>query len=486
MTTEIQYIIVIVVYLLGILIYGIYQGSKVKTQTDYSIAGRSLPGWVAALSERSAGESSWALLGLPGYAYAVGLSSIWTAIGCVLGIVVAWWLLAWRIRNEAEKYNAETYTDFLAKRFGKHASLLKAIASAVIVFFFFFYVGAQFLGGGKTFHTLFNINPYVGTIIIAAIIVPYAVYGGFKSVAYADVVQSIIMITILIVAPLVALIKLPAAENVFASSVIEALNKSGISYLNIFGETTNGIWMGTVLAGLSWFFGYLGGQPQLSIRFMAIKNTRNAIIARNVGIAWTIVAYIGALMIGWLGLAYFGPAGLNDAEQVMPSLLVNLFPPIVTAILITGVIAAIMSTADSLLIVSSTELSESIIKPYFVKNKTHLLLISRIITIVLAFFALLAAFFAPTNLIYTLVGYVWAGIGGTFSVVVLCTLFWKKFHSIAAIFTILAGIIFTIVWISTGMEEWVTSRILTFFVATIVAVFTTLIIKLNETNHVEN
>lgn len=486
MTTEIQYIVVIVIYMLGILIYGIYQGSKVKTQTDYSIAGRSLPGWVAALSERSAGESSWALLGLPGYAYAVGLSSVWTAVGCVLGIVVAWWLLAWRIRDEAEKYNAETYTDFLAKRFGKNASLLKAVASAVIVFFFFFYVGAQFLGGGKTFHTLFNINPYVGMILIAAIIVPYAVYGGFKSVAYADVVQSIIMITILIVAPLVALIKLPAADNVFAASVAEALEKSGTSYLSIMGETTNGIWIGTVLGGLSWFFGYLGGQPQLSIRFMAIKNTRNAIIGRNVGIAWTIIAYIGALMIGWLGLAYFGPTGLKDAEQVMPSLLVHLFPPIVTAILITGVIAAIMSTADSLLIVSSTELSESIVKPYIVKNKTHVLLISRLITIILAIFALLAAFFAPTNLIYTLVGYVWAGIGGTFSVVVLCTLFWKKFHSIAAIVTILVGITFTIVWISTGMEEWFTSRILTFFVAGIIAILTTLIIKSNETNNIEN
>ncbi|MCX7863218.1 MAG: sodium/proline symporter [Bacteroidales bacterium] len=486
MSTEWQYLIVISTYLLIILIYGIYQGRKVKTQSDYSIAGRTLPGWVAALSERSAGESSWALLGLPGYAYAVGLSSVWTAVGCVLGIITAWWLIAWRLRNEAEKYNAETYTDYLAKRFGKNGMLLRAVASSVIVFFFFFYVGAQFLGGGKTFHTLFNIDAAWGTIIIAAIIIPYAVYGGFKSVAYADVLQSIIMITILIVAPIVAFIQLPHTTNVFATSVAEALKNAGTGYTNIIGETSNGLWFGTVIGGISWFFGYLGGQPQLSIRFMAIKNTKHAIIGRNVGIAWTIVAYIGALSIGWLGLAYFGPQGLPDSELVMPRLLVHLFPPIIAALLITGIIAAIMSTADSLLIVSATELSESIIKPYFVKNKNNVLWISRIITVLLALCALLAAFFAPTNLIYTLVGYVWAGIGGTFSVVILCTLFWKKFHSISAIITIFIGISFTIVWISTGMEELFTSRILTFLVAGITAILTTIIIKSNETNIIKN
>ena len=477
MTAEVQYIVVISVYLVGILLWGLYQGKKVKTQSDYSIADRKLPGWVAALSERSAGESSWALLGLPGYAYAVGLSSIWTAVGCVLGLVTAWWLLAWRLRNEAEHYQIETYTDYLAKRFKKHSALLRAVASCVIVFFFFFYVGAQFLGGGKTFQTLFGIDSFIGMFIIAAIIIPYAVYGGFKSVVYADVVQSIIMITILIVAPIVAIIRLSYDESVFAYDIVSALQKSGSSYTSILGESAKGLWIGTVVGGLSWFFGYLGGQPQLSIRFMAIKNTKNAVIARNIGITWTILAYIGALMIGWLGIAYFGPNSLNDSEQVMPSLLVHLFPPFVAAILITGVIAAIMSTADSLLIISATELSESIVKPYFFKRYKNQLLISRIITVLLALLALLAVFLAPTDLIYTLVGYVWAGIGGTFSIVILLALFWKQFHAKAAIITIITGIVFTILWISTGMEEYITSRILTFFVAGLTAILSTIVIK---------
>lgn len=477
MSSEFQYIVVIVVYFTAILLFGLYQGRKVKSTSDFSIAGRSLPGWVAALSERSAGESSWALLGLPGYAYAVGLSSIWTAVGCVLGIVVAWWLLAWRLRKEAEKYQAETYTDYLAKRFGKYASALRLIAGIVIVFFFFFYVGAQFLGGGKTFNSLFRIDSSIGMIIIATIIVPYAVYGGFKSVVYADVVQSIIMISILIFTPIVGAYQLLHADHVFAASISEALTKSGDTYVSWFGDAGQGVLWGTFIGGISWFFGYLGGQPQLSIRFMAIKDDKNAKIGRNVGILWTIIAYIGALTIGWLGIAFFGPNGLSDSEQVMPSMLIRLFPPFLTAILTTGIIAAIMSTADSLLILSATELSETLIKPYFLKNKHKTLFVSRMVTVFIALFALIAAFFAPTNLIYTLVGYVWAGIGGTFSVVVLLALFWKRFHALAAIITIIVGISFTIVWISTGMDEVITSRILAFFVAGIIAVLSTFIIK---------
>jgi len=477
MSAEVQYIIVIVIYLAAILLFGLYQGRKVKTQSDYSIAGRSLPGWVAALSERSAGESSWALLGLPGFAYATGLASVWTAVGCVLGIIAAWWILAWRLRDEAEKYQAETYTDYLAKRFGKHASLLRLVAGVVIVFFFFFYVGAQFLGGGKTFNSLFHINPTLGMLLIAAIIVPYAVYGGFKSVVYADVVQSLIMISILIFAPIVGIIQLANTPDTFATSIAEALQKAGPDYTSWFGNAGEGMVWGTFLGGVSWFFGYLGGQPQLSIRFMAIKDDKNAKIGRNIGILWTVIAYVGALSIGWLGLAYYGPQELADSEQVMPSILIQLFPPVITAILITGVIAAIMSTADSLLILSATELSETLIKPYFLKSTKNTLLISRIITVIIAGLALLAAFFAPTNLIYTLVGYVWAGIGGTFSVIILCALFWKRFHAMAAIITILVGISFTIIWISTGMENVLTSRILTFFVAGITALLTTYIIK---------
>ena len=158
-------LIVMLAYMVILIVYGIYQGRKVKTGADYAIAGRKLPGWAAALSERATGESSWALLGLPGAAYATGLTEIWTAIGCVFGILTAWILLAWRLRNEAEKYDVNTFTEYIAKRHGDKGNRLRIVGSFTIVFFFFFYVGAQFLGGGKTLNAMFDIAPWLGMLI---------------------------------------------------------------------------------------------------------------------------------------------------------------------------------------------------------------------------------------------------------------------------------------------------------------------------------
>ena len=199
MDYQTQLIVVMVAYTAVIILYGLYQGRKVKNDADYAIAGRQLPGWVAALSERATGESSWALLGLPGAAYATGLTEIWTAIGCVIGIITAWFAISWRLRDAAEKYNVTTFTEFIAKKHGEMGKYLRIVGSSTIVFFFFFYVGAQFLGGGKTLHTMFQLDERLGMLIIALIIVPYTIYGGFRSVVYTDVIQAIVMIIALVV-----------------------------------------------------------------------------------------------------------------------------------------------------------------------------------------------------------------------------------------------------------------------------------------------
>lgn len=457
MENQILIAFVMILYISLLVSWGIFQGRKVKTGSDYAIAGRKLPGWVAALSERATGESSWALLGLPGAAYAMGLTEVWTAIGCVGGIIVAWALLAWRLRDEAEKYNVSTFTEYLAAKHGESGRLLRIISSLTIVFFFFFYVGAQFLGGGKTLHTLFGISPGTGILITAAVIVPYTVYGGFRSVVYTDVIQGIMMIITLIIGPVVGLFYIMHNPDVFASDISGALLKSGADY-NSFTGAARGFGAGLIITGgFSWFFGYLGGQPQLSLRFMAISDSKQGKRARNIGIAWTVIAYIGALSLGWIGIAIFGPAGLSDPEYVMPAVILKLFPPVVAALLITGAIAAMISTADSLLILSATELSESIIKKRGVAEsedtprkdlKRH-----RITTALIAIIALALSYISPSKLIFTLVSYVWAGIGCTFSVVILFSLFWKRYHGRAAIMTVLAGLFFTIIWISGGFEQ---------------------------------
>lgn len=474
-----QLLIVMLVYISLLILWGIYQGRKVKNAADYAIAGRQLPGWVAALSERATGESSWALLGLPGAAYAMGLTEIWTALGCVAGIVVAWVLLSWRLRDAAEKLNITTYTEFIAGRHRETAQTIKLVSSLAIVFFFFFYVGAQFLGGGKTLFSMFGLNPLIGMVVTAAIIVPYTIYGGFRSVVYTDVVQAIVMITALIVGPIVGLIYLANHPETFASGIQEAIIHSGPTYRSLVGGAS-GFSAGVVIVGgFSWFFGYLGGQPQLSMRFMAISDAKQAKKARNIGVIWTLIAYIGALMIGWIGLAIFGPTGLSDQEYVMPKVMLTIFPPAIASILITGAIAAMISTADSLLILSASEFSENLLKPALKKLKlpegNHLKQ-SRIVTASLAIVALILAWKVEATLIFTLVSYVWAGIGGTFSIVVLLTLGWKKYHGRAVIITIISGLSFTVIWIASGMDEEIPARLLTFFVSLIVAVLATLFI----------
>lgn len=479
MEQQTQLLIVMIVYLVLLILWGLYQGRKVKTDSDYAIAGRKLPGWAAALSERATGESSWALLGLPGFAYASGLTGIWTAVGCVAGIITAWSGIAWRLRDEAEYFQVTTFTEYIAKKHPETGKWIRIVGSSTLVFFFFFYVGAQFLGGGKTLHTMFSIDPKLGMLLTALIIIPYTVYGGFRSVVYTDVVQAVVMITALVVGPIVGICTIAGNPELFAQSIPEALAAAGRGHSSLTG-VASGFAAGAVLVGgFSWFFGYLGGQPQLSMRFMAIRNKREAKRARNIGIVWTVIAYIGALSIGWIGIALFGPHGLEDQEYVMPAVMLEIFPPAIAAVLITGAIAAMVSTADSLLILSSTELSENLIPKSKRPSGTGLskLAVSRIITAALAVIALEVAFISPSKLIYTLVGYVWAGIGGTFSIVILYSLFWKRFHGKAVLVTIITGIVFTIVWISTGLEKIVTAKLMTFIAAGIAGAVSTILMS---------
>jgi sodium/proline symporter len=472
------YIIVIVVYFLVLIIFGLYNGKKVKNNKDYVIAGRKLPGWIAALSERATGESSWCLLGLPGFAYASGLSGIWPALGCVLGIFSAWTALAWRLRDEAEKYDIRTFSGYISKKHGDAGKWIGIVSSFTIVFFFFFYTGAQFLGGGKVLHVLFGISPIYGILITAVVILPYSVYGGFLSLVYNDIIQALLMVIALVITPIVGIVYLLyTKDHIFASTIIQGLKVAGPQYCS-FTKLATGFSGGVMIAsGFSWFFGYQGGLPQLTTRFMAIKNKREAHIARNVGILWTTLAYIGAIAIGWIGIAIFGPHGLKDPETVMPQVLIRIFPTAISAIIVVGVISALLSTASSLLVLSSTELSDNLLKHIKgFNNENKSLSYSRGVTGLLAVIALCMSYFTSSALIFTLVGYVWAGIGGTFSIVILLSLFWKPYHGRAVLITIIFGLFFTIFWISSGLDKVISSKLMTFILTFIVAVIATYII----------
>ena len=236
-----------------------------------------------------------------------------------------------------------------------------------------------------------------------------------------------------------------------------------------------------VAAYFSWFFGYLGGQPQLTTRFMAISNRKEAQKGKIIGIVWTILAYTGAILVGYLGIALLGPGALDDNEKIMPTVISELFNPLFASVLIIGILAAIISTANSLLILSATELSDNIIKPLRKGhlNPNHALKQSRWTTAFLAVVAFFIAYFSPSKIIYGIVSIVWAGIGGTFSVIILFALFWKNFKSKAALYSILFGLLFTIVWVILGFEKIVPSRLLTFPLTTLFAITINYLVKEN-------
>jgi sodium/proline symporter len=427
-----------------------------------------------SLSERATGESAWCLLDLPGFAYATGLSSIWTAIGCVLGIFLAWIFLAKRFRDEAESYDAYTLPEYIAKKYAEMGGLIRILSAITITFFFFFYIGAQFSGAGKVLNTLFGIGPTLGIVIGALVILPYTVRGGFRSVVAVDDAQALLMLTTLVVTPLLGLLAIWGGRAEFAFSIGEALTKPGGGMASLTGGVSGFAAGLLIFSNLAWFFGYLGGQPQLSARFMATKSREEILKGRNLAITWTGLAYLGAISIGLLALVLFGPNTVADPEYILPHMLITLYPPVFAALLLAGAIAAMISTADSQLLVTSTLLSHDIYGKIIHKGKLsskELLKVSRITTFILGMIALLVAL-SSKELIYTMVSYAWAGVGCTLSPIIILSFYWKRFNGKATVVSLLTGLIFTVIWIAIGMEEIVSARGLTFIVTLVAGVIT--------------
>ncbi|MCR5335501.1 MAG: sodium/proline symporter [Synergistes sp.] len=445
-------LVILILYMGGLMLFGLYQGMKVKNTTDLNMGGRAVPGWACALSERATAESAWCLVGFPGYAYGSGLVSIWVAIGLALGNIFAWTMLANRMRKEAADFDAQTYVDWVVKRHSKSKAVtaIRLLGSFIVIFLFAFYVEAQVIGGGKTLHTLFGLPVTYGVLLTMAVIIPYTVFGGFQSVVYTDCVQSVLMIFTLIVAPLYGLYYISVTPGLYASSIVQALRQAGSSYLDMTAGT-KGIYAGFMIASsFAWIIAYLGGCPHLTVRFMAMKDEAAWKMGRNIACVWTVLGYSGAILIGLVGLAIFGPENIADAEMIMPKVVLKIFHPVLGAICVTGAVAAMLSTADSMLIVTSSEFAENILKPVIMKGKEldpkKELLISRSVTVIIGLSALALAFLLPANMVYTIVSFAWAAMGNPFAVVTCMTLLWSKYTGTAAFWTMAFGFFGTILW----------------------------------------
>ncbi len=434
-----------IVYLVVILVVGFITYSINKSHKDFFIAGRKLNPWVVAFSERASGESAWLLLGLPGAAFASGLLEFWTALGCVSGIIFYWFFIAKALRVETENLGAITLPTFLAARFEKGQPAIRVLATFIIIFFFIFYLSAQFNGAGKILNVTFGLKQSTGMIIGALVIIFYTMMGGFFAVAWTDMVQGIIMIGTLVVLPLVGLAELREIHQ-GTSPLADMTTLEGHKLLSWTGGKTGWGAAALIISGLSWALGYMG-QPHLLTRFMAIRNAEQIKISRRIAIAWVIPAFSGALIMGIIGAGLYEQGMFDDIEKLMPHLANELLPAWLAGIFVSGAIAAMMSTADSQLLV----ISSSIIEDLFHRTlgwdvgDRALLKGSRWITIAVGLLGFVIAL-TSDKLIFSMVSYAWAGLGSSFGPLILLMLTWKKVTWQGTIAGLLTGFVTTVVW----------------------------------------
>ena len=477
--------VIFIMYLTFLLGIGIKTFRYNKTQEDYLLAGRSLGPWVTAFSERASGESAWLLLALPGAAIAIGLGEFWSVIGIVIGIISSWLLVAKKIRQETEKYNALTIPDYFHKKYKDNSNIIRLFSTAIIAFFFLFYVSAQFHASGKVLNTLFNIDQVNGIIIGATIIILYTLMGGFYAVAWTDFIQGILMISTLTILPLVGFFEI-YNNNI---SIFRMLESASV----VFGNNNSSFLRGgdgilafvTVLGGLSWGLGYLG-QPHLIIRYMAIRDAKDIKIARNIAIAWAIPGVFGAFMVGIISLSHFGPDyfQINDPEKSMPLLATALLHPVLAGLFISGAVAAMMSTADSQLLVSTSAITEDFFHQYMKKDLSEkdLLLLNRIMILILGFIAFGIAMYSQIvgNNIFRVVSYAWTGLGSAFGPALIMTLWWSKTTRKGVIAGMIVGFITTIIWSNIPDLKGIITERVTSFVFSLVSVYCVSIIDKNE------
>jgi len=430
-----------IAYLILLLVIGFVTFRYNKTLIDYVLAGRRLGVWVVTFSERASGESAWLLLGLPGVVFASGLSELWVVIGCTSGILFSWMFVARRLRIESEANFSMTIPEFFEHRFNDTTKTIRTLGTLIIVFFFTFYVCAQFIGAGKVLNVTFGIPHFWGMVIGAVMILFYTIMGGFFAVAWTDFFQSLLMVFTLILLPIIGLIEFGGWEK-----ITTFISSAKMDHLSILGGKTGILAALSVISGLAWGFGYMG-QPHLLARFMAIKKPDDLRKGAVIGISWAVLAFWGAMFIGLFGIAYFSMGALGDAEKIMPMMATKLLPGWLAGILISGAIAAMMSTADSQLLVTTSAVAEDIYHNYINKkaSEKRLVSVSRIITFCVGAAAFLIAIFSQ-ELVFKMVGLAWSGLGSAFGPALLLTLWWRKTTREGVLAGMVVGTITTIFW----------------------------------------
>lgn len=430
-------------YLALMLAIGVIAYQRTKNSTDYFLGGRALGPWPAALSAGASDMSGWLLLGLPGYAYAAGIEAFWLAGGLLVGTWLNWLINAKRLRTYSITTDALTLPEFLSRRFNDTSKLIQIISAFFILLFFLFYTSSGLVAGGKLFETVFGLDYTLAVIIGTVCVVSYTLFGGFLAVSWTDLVQGLLMAAALMIVPVAAM------NGGFdqLSGDLAAINPELLTLWNdTKGEPLSAI---AIISLVAWGLGYFG-QPHILARFKASRSNKDLGTARRIAVVWTALSMAGALLVGLVGLVYAtNTPGMDvtDGEKIFMLLVNAMFHPVIAGILLAAILAAIMSTADSQLLVSSSALAEDLYKQVINKDATSedIVRIGRIGVVLISVVALYLAM-TPDSSVLGLVSYAWAGFGAAFGPAVVLSLYWSKMNRNGALAGIIVGGVTIVVW----------------------------------------
>lgn len=453
-----------ILYMLLMLGIGLYFYTQTKNLSDFVLGGRGLGPGVTALSAGASDMSGWLLLGLPGMIFSTGANGLWIAVGLLIGAYLNWHYVAQKLRASTHALNnAITIPDYFANRFStqndaseitengfksSNINLLRAITAVVILVFYTLYTSSGLVGGAKLFEATFNLAYQDALLIGSLIIISYTFLGGYNAVSWTDFIQGILMLLALIVTPAVVIYELGGM-----SSTLAIVNAASPDHLNIF----SGVSIISVLSLLAWGLGYFG-QPHILVRFMSLKNVEDMPVAKKIGMSWMILSVIGSLTVGLFGYAYVLDSGIqvDDPEKIFIILTQLLFNPWIAGFLLAAILAAIMSTIDSQLLVSSSVLTRDIYQEVFRKNASdkELVWVGRGTVILIAAIALLLSMDNNSSVLQ-LVSYAWAGFGAAFGPLIILSLYSKNINKHGALAGIIVGSVSVIVWknLSGGIFE---------------------------------
>ncbi|MGB6244746.1 MULTISPECIES: sodium/proline symporter PutP [Gordonia] len=447
-------LVAVALYFAAMLGIGWYAYRRTRNDLDgYMLAGRGLKPWVAALSAGASDMSGWLLMGLPGAMYLSGLSASWIMIGLLIGAWTNWKLVAPRLRAYTEVAgDSITIPSFFETRLRDGSRILRITCGVIILVFFTFYVSSGMVASGKFFDSSFGVDYTVGMLIVAGITMLYTLFGGFLGASLTDVAQGLLVVVALLAVPIIGIINLGGI-----GATIDGVNAARDHGLSFFaGSTVIGI-----ISSAAWGLGYFG-QPHIIVRFMALRTPSEAGVARRIGIGWMFLCALGAVGTALVGIAYFAKHTAQapaDEETVFLALSQLLFHPFIAGLVLAAVLAAIMSTISSQLVVCSSALVEDLYKLVAEKtgrgrdlaDKTYVML-GRFGVLAIAVIAALLAL-SPSNSILDLVAFAWAGFGSAFGPAIILCLYWRRVSTAGILSGIVTGAVVAYIWGQSSLSD---------------------------------